>query len=341
MVYDANLSTNNGRSAPVGGISMKIITIEEIQKRISEKWPSQPYEILEYTKVTQRFTLKCGKCGRIKTYSSFANFINPKRFSLCPCYNPNHSDTKHSTNYILAKEITLAKKNTFISFDYIKETKKYTITVTCHKCGQQITKPITEYLKNPDCYYCETNQKLNTLGFIANLPAEYELIGEYKNSTIPVLIKHKCGFIFSIIPSRLKNYSGCPKCNKKLSKGANKIKKWLENNNHEFELEKRFNWQSNSLRRYDFYISKYNTIIEYHGEQHYKENKYFKTPLIEQQQIDIQKRDEALNQKINYLEIGFFENDLIDNILSNWFNDYPVTGVGASAPKWRASIYNG
>lgn len=319
---------------------MKTVTIEDIKKRICQKWPNQSFEIIEYTRVTKRFVLKCCKCGRIKTYSSFSNFITPKRFSICPCYNENHSDTKHENNLILAEIATQEKGNSFIKFDYNVKTKKYLISIKCRKCNQVFTKPITEYLKNSDCYYCETKQMLNTEGFKSILAKEYELIGEYKDSETPVLLRHNCGFIWKIAPKRLNNYVGCPKCNIKMSKGANKIKQWLEGK-FQFEIEKKFAWQSNQLRRYDFYIPEYNTIIEFHGEQHYCENHFFKTPVLEQQKIDDSKRAEALKNNVNYIEIGFFEIDSISEILNNWFNDYPVTEVGVSAPKWRASIYNG
>ena len=75
-------------------------------------------------------------------------------------------------------------------------------------------------------------------------------------------------------------------------------------------------------RRYDFYLPDYNLIIEYNGEQHYLENKYFKTSLEEQQKIDAEKEKEAVTHGYDYLIIGYFDFDKIDTILNNWFNDY-------------------
>lgn len=40
----------------------------------------------------------------------------------------------------------------------------------------------------------------------------------------------KCGFIWRITPSNLKQGKGCPKCNKKVSKGEQKIINWLNKN---------------------------------------------------------------------------------------------------------------
>lgn len=93
-------------------------------------------------------------------------------------------------------------------------------------------------------------------------------------------------------------------------------------NEKTFEIEYSFSWQSNKKRRYDFYLPNYNLIIEYNGEQHYVENKYFKVPLKEQQRIDAEKEKEAVAHGYNYLIIGYFDFDNIDTILNNWFNDY-------------------
>lgn len=47
-------------------LKLKIVTKEEIEHRIQNKWPNQPFEIIQYTKVSQPFSIKCLKCGRIK-----------------------------------------------------------------------------------------------------------------------------------------------------------------------------------------------------------------------------------------------------------------------------------
>mgnify|MGYP002622425907 CR=1 FL=1 len=44
---------------------MKIVTINEIQNRIESKFPNQPFEIIEYTRVSKPFTIKCLKCGKV------------------------------------------------------------------------------------------------------------------------------------------------------------------------------------------------------------------------------------------------------------------------------------
>ena len=52
--------------------------------------------------------------------------------------------------------------------------------------------------------------------------------------------------------------------------------------------------------RYDFYLPKYNIIIETHGMQHYEENKKFRISLNEQKKIDKIKEDLALSNNIEH-----------------------------------------
>lgn len=163
---------------------------------------------------------------------------------------------------------------------------------------------------------------MNTLAFISNLPDEYELLEEYKNCETKIKIRHKCGFIWSILPKKMNKYIGCPHCNKKKSKGEQRIIQILLNKNIFFENEKSFDWQTNKLRRYDFYIPEYHLIIEYMGEQHYQEVPTFKYNLQEQQKIDQEKYFDAINNGYNYLSIKYTEFDNLEKILVDWFNDY-------------------
>ena len=67
-----------------------------------------------------------------------------------------------------------------------------------------------------------------------------------------------------------KTHCGCKKI---LSKGAEKIKNLLSQNNINFLQEKTFENcrfpDTNSLARFDFYLPDYNILIEYDGEQHF------------------------------------------------------------------------
>lgn len=312
---------------------MKIITIDEIKQRIENVYLNEPYEIIEYTAVTKPFTIKCLRCNEIKTYSSFKNFVSSgskqTRNHICICYNANNKNVLHKANEEKIKWLCKENKDIeLINFDYRENTKKYSVNVKCLLCNQIFNKDISTFLKNQDCPYCKNRHNLNTKGFQASLPEEYTLLSEYTGTENKILIRHKCGFIWKIKPHTLiekinNNYLGCPKCNHKRSKGENKIAIWLKNKQINFEEEKTFDWQSNSKFRYDFYIKDYNLIIEYMGLQHYKEVNFFHDTLEERKSHDVIKEQEAKQHNINYLIIPYTEYNNIDQILFNWFNDYP------------------
>lgn len=157
---------------------------------------------------------------------------------------------------------------------------------------------------------------MNTQSFKSLLSKDYELLSDYKGSNSKILVRHKCGFVWKASAHSFLSYVGCPKCNQKHSKGEQKIIQFLKNNCIPFDTEVSFSWQSNLKRRYDFYLPEQNLIIEYMGEQHYKETNFFKVSLIEQQKIDKTKKEEAILNNFQYLAISYKDFNNIDTILS-------------------------
>jgi hypothetical protein len=112
---------------------------------------------------------------------------------------------------------------------------------------------------------------------------------------------------------------GCPFC--KISKGEDEIEKYLIKSDIEYIREKTFNEcinpKTNKKLPFDFYLPKFNTIIEYHGEQHYKEYKnYFESAggLKGRQERDKIKENFGKNNNINYIIISYKEfNQIICN----------------------------
>ena len=71
--------------------------------------------------------------------------------------------------------------------------------------------------------------------------------------------------------------------------------------------------------RYDFYLPKYNMLIEYDGEPHFKEVAYLggKTGFGLRQTNDKLKTEYATNNNLNLLRIKYTEIRNISNILKN------------------------
>lgn len=296
-----------------------------VEERINERWPNQPYEIIEYTKIIKPFTIKCLSCGRITTYSNFNNFFTKKKKGLCICkYSENNNQKKHLDNEKRILEIIKEKDNlTFISFQKRKLTEKPEVTCYCSKCKQEFTKTFSDFLKYPKCFYCESRERMNEKSFQILLPKDFEIIGPFESMLKKIKIRHKkCGFIWNTKPKNFMGNPHCPKCEGKRSKGELSISKILSEKKISYEMEKSFSWQSNKRRRYDFYLPDYNLVIEYMGQQHYFETNFFKISYEEQKKIDKEKKEEAIKNGKEYLAIGYFDFDKIEDILNCWFNDY-------------------
>lgn len=312
---------------------MKIVSSEEMSQRIETRFPNQPFKLIQYTKVTKPITIKCLNCGEERTYSNCHNLLSKGEKSkqyLCSCYNKNNAITKHKLNE--QKIINLCNSNPnikFLEFGYREITKKYTVNILCNQCHQVFNKDWESFLKNQKCPYCYSKHNINTLGFKAILPEEYTLISEYSGTENKVLIKHNCGFIWNIKPHNFvqkinSGYHGCPQCNHKRSRGEMKIAQWLQNKNIPFIEEQIFLWSSNLKFRYDFYLPQEKLIIEYMGEQHYKEVNFFHDTLEERQFHDKIKEKEAREHNLNYLIIPYTDFNNIETILNDWLNDYPI-----------------
>ena len=85
------------------------------------------------------------------------------------------------------------------------------------------------------------------------------------------------------------------------------VQKYLEDKNIEFEKQKRFNdCRNKRALPFDFYLPKYNCVIEVNGSQHYYENDWFSQSLCERQNIDNLKKQYCINNDIVFLELPFW-----------------------------------
>jgi len=147
----------------------------------------------------------------------------------------------------------------------------------------------------------------------------------------------KCNDEFDKIWENIKENRGCPACNK--SKGEKECKRVFlskgfieitqEDYNKLLDIDKNLNIYiicqktfegllgiRNGLLSYDFFIPKYNLLIEYQGEFHDGNgNYYMKKNLKKQKEHDRRKREYSENNNINLSEIWYWDYDNIENIL--------------------------
>ena len=142
---------------------------------------------------------------------------------------------------------------------------------------------------------------------------DYSLVNYINNYTKVKIKCNNCRLIFKQKPNDHLNGSGCPKC--AISKGENKIKNILKENDVFFEEQKTFpDLKDKRKLSYDFYIPSKNLLIEYNGEQHYKSIKHFggRKRFLLQKHHDWLKRKYDKKNGITLLVIPFWKDLVVE-----------------------------
>ena len=288
---------------------MKRLNKQDFIQAVQDKYPNDKFKIIEYNGTSKPGRYYCELCQKEYKISRMGKLLASERKHVC-----SHCWLSHYTQEVL--DMFPNNNFDFIKIGYKENLHKPTIIYKCKNCQQIIEKPFIEFLKYPTCIYCDFNAKRrNTIGFLKILPKEFELLEEYQGKDKKVLFRHNCGFIFRTAPNNIINGgTGCPKCSKTVSRGEKRIIRFLELYNIEYEKEKKFNWSG--LKRYDFFLPKYNLIIEFNGKQHYIENDFFELSLSQQQERDKEKYQMAQEHGINYLIIPYTSINEIEEILT-------------------------
>lgn len=279
-------------------------TQEEFYQEIKKRFSQNNIEILEYSAAFKPFRYRCKECGT-EYYKTRANHIYENKTLCLRC----HPITKSKIRESFIKSIQ--ELNNLEIVGVIGSTGQ-SVKIKCLKCGY-----IFEYMQNnflttvhkecPKCGKYRNTTKETIMERMGNRAEEYTIL-EFNGMTKKAKFKHKCGFEFTQLPGNFLKGRGCPKCYKYISKGEQKISKWLEKHNIEYISQKRFD--NFPKKSFDFFLPNYNTLIEYQGQQHYEIVDYFggEEKFINQQKIDNEKRQFCQDNQIQLIEIPYYEN---------------------------------
>ena len=199
--------------------------------------------------------------------------------------------------------------------NYVTSAEK--VIIICPKHGEFLMSP-SSFLSGRGCPKCGGNYRPTTDEFIERarqLHPEYDYSKvNYVNTASKVIIICPKHGEFLMSPRDFLSGSGCPKCSE--SKGERIIRNWLEK--HKFYYERQCRLPGLKHYPYDFYLPKFNLLIEYNGEQHYKELPFFhrKQGSFENQLMrDSIKKDYAEKEGYELLVIPFWEQNNIEKIL--------------------------
>lgn len=215
-------------------------------------------------------------------------------------------------------------------FDYSQLDYKgahISVILICNKCGNIENKSPTVLYKGFGCLKCQGNvvgkKLLTTEEFIIRAKQIHGNKYDYSKTIYTgisnkiEIICSKHGSFFQEPNVHVNMKCNCPECN--IYKGEEKVGIWLNNNfiTYIYQYKIRIN---DSYHYYDFYLPKYNLLIEFNGAQHYKPIKFFGglkafEYLKERDKI---KEKYCLDNKINLIILSY--KDDIEQILNKTLN---------------------
>ena len=243
---------------------------------------------------------------------------------------PKCNNRVRKTHEEFLQELNEVNPNVELLSEYVNNNTK--IKRRCLLCGD-ISIMFPNNIKNGNCKGCASIKMRNLFAktheefcedFKEKYGDTYVIIDKYVNSSTVINIKHSiCNNTFKYNPSNLynKNKHICPYCYNSNSCGEQVIENYFCENNVEYQIHKTFpslRGVGNGYLSYDFYLEKYNLLIEFQGAQHYEPVDIFggEERFKIQQEHDRRKRQYAKNNNISLLEIPYWDYNNIEEILS-------------------------
>ena len=254
----------------------------------------------------------------------------------CPkCYGTHKRTIEELKQEILEK---IGPDYELLSTEY-KNTMSHVIIR--HKCGYEYSVTPNRLLNGKDkCPKCSGNIKHKTTEYFKEevrlqVGNEYTVLGEYKKTLIPVLVRHNvCDFEWLVTPNNfLSKKTRCPNC--KLSfKGEKAIQEWLEENDYEYEKQYTFpDCKYKNPLKFDFKLEDVDEngnlnkiiLIEFDGRQHYEPVEEFGgTEEFKLQKIRDNIKNEycASHDNIDLYRICYLDINIIPLILTEIVRKY-------------------
>lgn len=274
----------------------------------------------DYDGAFHKIKIKCKLHGEF--YQTPDNHVNDKK----GCYYCGLESNRRL--YIRSQEEFLKLAKNVHGDLYLYCKSKYTgandkITIICKTHGEWEQSP-TSHLKGHNCPKCTGNAGLTLAQFIKKAKSIHGETFDYKkvnyiNAHIKITIGCQKHGDFKQTPSDhiYSNGKGCPKC--KETTGERKIRVFLENHKIEYEYQKKFkDCRDKNKLPFDFYLQKYNLLIEYDGIQHYEPVEIWGGIKAHEslKRRDRIKSEFAKLNRIKLIRIAYFELDLIEKILN-------------------------
>ncbi len=277
------------------------------------------YSLVEYKNNSTKVKIICKAHGMFEQRPS--DHLNNHGCKKC-------ADEYTSSLFVWTKEKFIEEANKKYNYFYDYSLVEYKnsstkVKIICPIHGIFKQKPST-HLHEGGCIECCNNDKKlsdkEILQSIKNNNYTFEIVSKDFKHSSDFIIKGTCkqckNSIFKKLNSWRYGNNICQVCNEYDSIGEMLVGKCLQNNNINFEMQKKFpDLKDKNQLSYDFYLKDFNLLIECQGEQHKKPKSFGCSSKIETyKNFLVQKKHDKL--KLDYAKYNNF------NFLEIWYNDY-------------------
>lgn len=312
-VYETKLSSfKEGRRCP----KCRQVSYETVRENVEKMGFKLITQKEEYINASMKLKVKC--CNGHLQEKRYDSFLSNKGCWVCRNENKKlkYEDVKlhiESEGYkLLSKEY--AKASEYIELE-CPNGHKYKTTYASFKQGGRCKKCLHQSYR---LSYNEVKDIFKSEG--------YTLLSEnYINLKENLDVECPSGHRFEISLSNFKwGKQRCLNCqDSNISKGEREVKRVLEKFEIDFTQQYKFkDCRDKRELPFDFYIPSKNIVIEFDGEQHFKEKEKFGGILGFAQTIlhDCIKNNYCINNNIKLIRIPYWEIDNIESILKQQIN---------------------
>lgn len=293
---------------------MSRLTLGEVRRRLRKINPLIKITDDKYVNARTKIKCVCLVDGMV-WYPTWDNLRVGKG---CPeCAN----NRKRTPNNKFIKDVRKINRNVNIKSEY--KNMASMMNCSCNKCGSDYIIRADSLMAGYGCPACSKRKRSKTHDLfveeMSDINRGIAVIGNYENKRTRVKCKCTvCGRKWFALPNNLLVGSGCPDC-APMSYGEEIVSGVLDKLNLIYEREYSFDDCVNEIAlRFDFYIPKLNTCIEYDGEHHFKPINYFGG---EDKYKKVQKNDSIKNNYckengIKLIRIPYTEKDIKQSLMS-------------------------
>ncbi len=271
-----------------------------------------------YIKAKEPLNVKCKQCEKI-FITTWDKYQKGVRCTWCNFNKP------HTHNYV--KSYIKDRGDILVSETYINSKEK--LQIKCGRCNHLFNMDFTHYQRGRRCSLCgvASAQKIrrHDQDYIKAKISYFgdTLLDEYYNHKTKMTVK--CGACSNIYKITYNDYRRGSRCLcYTMSRGERYITNYLNHRNIEFSAQKKFENCKNCRKLpFDFYVEKYNLLIEFDGIQHFKPVGPFGggDGFVYTQGNDTIKNNYVLNtSNIFLLRISYNDLYRIEEILDKYLN---------------------